>query len=158
MTLFTSTFFSVQCFLSQFLPLWIICFRCRRGTAELLVSFDELYPTDLWPADKQEDDMVALRGSQICGKGVPRGYWVESLCLDSVFWTLLLCSSGNLYSFLHGIACIYSVWPIFISCEYLKDWLHMNMNLVKFWFFISFCNVQLPRLCSVQIFWRISIL
>ncbi|XP_054808945.1 sulfhydryl oxidase 2-like isoform X2 [Prosopis cineraria] len=50
--------------------------KCRRGTAELLVNFDELYPTDLRPADKQQDDMVTLMSSQVCGKGVPRGYWM----------------------------------------------------------------------------------
>ncbi|XP_028759509.1 sulfhydryl oxidase 2 isoform X1 [Neltuma alba] len=50
--------------------------RCRRGTAELLVNFDELYPADLWPADKEEDDTVTSRSSHICGKGVPRGYWM----------------------------------------------------------------------------------
>ncbi|KAK4260732.1 hypothetical protein QN277_003810 [Acacia crassicarpa] len=59
--------------------------RCRRGTAELLVSFEQRYPTDFWPADKQEDDMVPLRGSQICGEGVPHGYWM--FCRGSKYET-----------------------------------------------------------------------
>ncbi|KAF7808794.1 sulfhydryl oxidase 2-like isoform X1 [Senna tora] len=50
--------------------------RCRRGTAELLVSFDELYPTDLWSGDEHKEAKISLRTSQICGKDVPRGYWI----------------------------------------------------------------------------------
>ncbi|KAK7353802.1 hypothetical protein VNO80_19254 [Phaseolus coccineus] len=49
-------------------------FRCRKGTAEFLVSFDDLYPTDFW-STKQEDDKSSVRNFKICGKDVPRGYW-----------------------------------------------------------------------------------
>lgn len=55
-----------------------MCFRCRKGTAELLVSFDDLYPADFWSANKQDDDKGSVRNLQICGKDVPRGYWVGS--------------------------------------------------------------------------------
>lgn len=50
--------------------------RCRKGSAELLVSFDDLYPTDSWSTDKQKDDKSSVKNFQICGKDVPRGYWV----------------------------------------------------------------------------------
>ncbi|XP_061365027.1 sulfhydryl oxidase 2 isoform X2 [Gastrolobium bilobum] len=50
--------------------------RCRKGTAELLVSFDDLYPTDFWSTNKQEDDKSSIRNLQICGKDVPHGYWM----------------------------------------------------------------------------------
>ncbi|CAJ1977437.1 unnamed protein product [Sphenostylis stenocarpa] len=49
--------------------------RCRKGTADFLVSFDDLYPTDFW-STKQEDDKSSLRNLKFCGKDVPRGYWM----------------------------------------------------------------------------------
>ncbi|KAE8732067.1 Sulfhydryl oxidase 1 [Hibiscus syriacus] len=54
--------------------------RCRKGSAEVLVNFDELCPLDMWSSDKV--DAVAnnlkevLHDFQICGKEVPRGYWM----------------------------------------------------------------------------------
>ncbi|WVY95640.1 hypothetical protein V8G54_027791 [Vigna mungo] len=51
--------------------------QCRKGTAEFLVSFDDLYPTDFW-STKQEDDNSSIRNFKICGKDVPRGYWGQS--------------------------------------------------------------------------------
>ncbi|BAT93856.1 Sulfhydryl oxidase [Vigna angularis] len=50
--------------------------RCRKGTAEFLVSFDDLYPTDFWSTKQQEDDNSSIRNLKICGKDVPRGYWM----------------------------------------------------------------------------------
>ncbi|KAK4263882.1 hypothetical protein QN277_029239 [Acacia crassicarpa] len=52
--------------------------RCRKGAAESLVSFDDLYPADLQSAHSQGDDNgnVVARNYQICGKDVPRGYWM----------------------------------------------------------------------------------
>ncbi|KAM1102290.1 hypothetical protein FF1_011087 [Malus domestica] len=52
--------------------------RCRKGSAEVLVNFDDLYPLDILAADRQGDQDVqaALQKFQICGKDVPRGYWM----------------------------------------------------------------------------------
>ncbi|KAL7260371.1 hypothetical protein ACSBR1_006105 [Camellia fascicularis] len=54
--------------------------RCRKGSAELLVNFDELLPPDIWSAKKQEFIIVnrkgALKNFQICEKEVPRGNWM----------------------------------------------------------------------------------
>lgn len=52
--------------------------RCRKGSAEILVNFDDLFPSDLLLANKQEenDGHGPLGTFQICGKNVPRGYWV----------------------------------------------------------------------------------
>ncbi|KAK7280374.1 hypothetical protein RJT34_25438 [Clitoria ternatea] len=50
--------------------------RCRKGSAEFLVSFDDLYPTDFWSTNKQEDDKSSVKNLKICGKDVPRGYWM----------------------------------------------------------------------------------
>ncbi|XP_062111042.1 sulfhydryl oxidase 2 isoform X1 [Humulus lupulus] len=52
--------------------------RCRKGSAEILVNFDDLFPSDLLLADKQEenDGKSPLSSFQICGKDVPRGYWM----------------------------------------------------------------------------------
>ncbi|KAK9276798.1 hypothetical protein L1049_006334 [Liquidambar formosana] len=53
--------------------------RCRKGSAEVLVNFDDLCPSDMWSANKQEivgNGKGVLRNFQICGKEVPRGYWM----------------------------------------------------------------------------------
>ncbi|KAI5353230.1 hypothetical protein L3X38_006123 [Prunus dulcis] len=52
--------------------------RCRKGSAEVLVNFDDLCPLDMWSADRQGDQDVqaALGNFQICGRDVPRGYWM----------------------------------------------------------------------------------
>ncbi|KAF9677400.1 hypothetical protein SADUNF_Sadunf08G0103600 [Salix dunnii] len=53
--------------------------RCRKGSAEVLVNFDDLSRPDIWSPDKQEavsDDKGMLGNFQICGKEVPRGYWM----------------------------------------------------------------------------------
>ncbi|KAI4313833.1 hypothetical protein L6164_026782 [Bauhinia variegata] len=52
--------------------------RCRKGAADILLNFDDLHPIDLQPSNKQEDDdgKLTLRNFQICGKDVPRGYWM----------------------------------------------------------------------------------
>lgn len=54
-------------------------FRCRKGSAEVLVRFDDVYPLDAWSANGHEgqDGKGALGNIQICGKDVPRGYWVR---------------------------------------------------------------------------------
>ncbi|KAF5940338.1 hypothetical protein HYC85_021505 [Camellia sinensis] len=48
--------------------------RCRKGSAEFLVNFDELYPLDILSANKQESINVtgkgALENFQICGKEI----------------------------------------------------------------------------------------
>ncbi|KAK6134162.1 hypothetical protein DH2020_032112 [Rehmannia glutinosa] len=48
--------------------------RCRKGTSEILVDFDD------FSSNKKETDSAGekgeLRNYQICGKDVPRGYWM----------------------------------------------------------------------------------
>ena len=50
---------------------------------EILVNFNELYPSDMW-SDKTQESFTgngkggALGNFQICGKEVPRGYWVST--------------------------------------------------------------------------------
>ncbi|KAJ4974016.1 hypothetical protein NE237_007190 [Protea cynaroides] len=54
--------------------------RCRKGSAEILVNVDDLWPSDLWSVTKQEAAISqgkdALQSFRICGKDVPRGYWI----------------------------------------------------------------------------------
>ncbi|GKV42939.1 hypothetical protein SLEP1_g50291 [Rubroshorea leprosula] len=54
--------------------------RCRKGSAQVLVNFDDLCPSDTCSADKHADvtdnGKGALANIQICGKEVPRGYWM----------------------------------------------------------------------------------
>eukprot|EP00257_Ricinus_communis_P023902 XP_015584017.1 sulfhydryl oxidase 2 isoform X1 [Ricinus communis] len=49
--------------------------RCRKGSAEMLVNFDDVCP----PGGKEEvvsNGKGVLSSFQICGKEVPRGYWM----------------------------------------------------------------------------------
>ncbi|XP_023762861.2 sulfhydryl oxidase 2 [Lactuca sativa] len=54
--------------------------RCRKGSANILVNFDDLYPSNISSINKDEMDNIigldALSTFQICGKQVPRGYWM----------------------------------------------------------------------------------
>ncbi|TXG57255.1 hypothetical protein EZV62_018568 [Acer yangbiense] len=54
--------------------------RCRKGSAEILVNFDDLSPSHMQSPDKQEVVISNAKGAlgnfQICGKEVPRGYWM----------------------------------------------------------------------------------
>ncbi|PON45787.1 DnaJ-like [Parasponia andersonii] len=52
--------------------------RCRKGSAEILVNFDDLFPSDILLADRraENDGKNPLSSFQICGKGIPRGYWM----------------------------------------------------------------------------------
>ncbi|XP_039040564.1 sulfhydryl oxidase 2-like isoform X2 [Hibiscus syriacus] len=54
--------------------------RCRKGSAEILVNFDDLCPFDIWSSTKYDVDTTnmigVLRNFHICGKDVPRGYWM----------------------------------------------------------------------------------
>lgn len=68
---------------SAALSLTLDSYRCRKGSAEFLVNFDELFPSDMLADKKQEtiiaDGKGALGNFQICGKEVPRGYWVGNI-------------------------------------------------------------------------------
>ncbi|XP_021727126.1 sulfhydryl oxidase 2-like isoform X1 [Chenopodium quinoa] len=54
--------------------------RCRKGSAEILVNFDDLYPPEIMADNKENgisENATKILGSfQICGKDVPRGYWM----------------------------------------------------------------------------------
>lgn len=69
--------------------------RCRKGSAELLVNFDDLYPSEALSFDKSETVRSDQGGSfgniQICGKEIPRGYWVCILLMLFSF-ALFQCS------------------------------------------------------------------
>ncbi|XP_006360419.1 sulfhydryl oxidase 2 isoform X1 [Solanum tuberosum] len=53
--------------------------RCRKGSADILVDFDNLCPSEILLA-KNEADSCSKKGTlgnyQICGEEVPRGYWM----------------------------------------------------------------------------------
>ncbi|GJY43123.1 sulfhydryl oxidase 2-like protein isoform X2, partial [Tanacetum coccineum] len=54
--------------------------RCRKGSAHILVNFDDLYPSHMLSLNKDEmansTGLGALHTFQICGKQLPRGYWM----------------------------------------------------------------------------------
>ncbi|KAK1302609.1 Sulfhydryl oxidase 1 [Acorus calamus] len=74
--------------------------RCRMGTAEMLVNFDELWPSGAL-SDNSEDAVIShekdlRKNFQICGKEVPRGYWIfcrgsrdDTRGLSCGLWVLL---------------------------------------------------------------------
>ncbi|PKA56941.1 Sulfhydryl oxidase 1 [Apostasia shenzhenica] len=53
--------------------------RCRKGTAGILVNFDDLWPSD-YSNNSREGSLSHMqdgaRSFSICGKEVPRGYWI----------------------------------------------------------------------------------
>ncbi|KAF8390025.1 hypothetical protein HHK36_024546 [Tetracentron sinense] len=71
--------------------------RCRKGSAEILVNFDDLWSSDLWSTNTRDTvighEKSALGGFQICGKEVPRGYWVVVIQTD---WELSICKLNPL--------------------------------------------------------------
>lgn len=54
--------------------------RCRKGSAEILVNFDDVWPSNLLSAIAQDavvsEEKKAFHGYRICGKEVPHGYWI----------------------------------------------------------------------------------
>lgn len=62
---------------------WSLINRCRKGSAEMLVNFDNFWPSDLLSMSSQETNLLedgdAPTNYQICGKEIPRGYWVGRL-------------------------------------------------------------------------------
>ncbi|KAJ8447647.1 hypothetical protein Cgig2_031701 [Carnegiea gigantea] len=54
--------------------------RCRKGGSEILVDFDDLYPSNIVTANQEkglsEKAKSVLQSIQICGQEVPRGYWM----------------------------------------------------------------------------------
>jgi thiol oxidase len=58
--------------------------RCRRGSAELLINFDDHWSSNLSLSSQEGSKLlesVAEENHWICGKEVPRGYWVCCLML-----------------------------------------------------------------------------
>ncbi|KAJ1263977.1 hypothetical protein BS78_09G227800 [Paspalum vaginatum] len=50
--------------------------RCRRGSAELLINFDDHWHTNLSLSAPESSTLLKSAGENICGKGVPHGYWM----------------------------------------------------------------------------------
>ncbi|OIT22507.1 PREDICTED: sulfhydryl oxidase 2-like isoform X1 [Nicotiana attenuata] len=54
--------------------------RCRKGSADVLVNFDDLCPSSTMLVNNEEAESCSKNGAlgnyQICGKIVPRGYWM----------------------------------------------------------------------------------
>ncbi|KAK4358385.1 hypothetical protein RND71_023995 [Anisodus tanguticus] len=54
--------------------------RCRKGSADILVNFDDLCPSETMLVNNEEAESCSKKGElgnyQICGKEVPRGYWM----------------------------------------------------------------------------------
>ncbi|GAB4840372.1 Sulfhydryl oxidase 1 [Ancistrocladus abbreviatus] len=54
--------------------------RCRNGSAEMLANFDDLCPSDILIDNKEKilacKGVSALANFWICGKEVPRGFWM----------------------------------------------------------------------------------
>jgi thiol oxidase len=58
--------------------IWLVV-RCRRGSADILINFDDHWPTNLSLSSQESSrllESVAADNHLICGKEAPRGYWV----------------------------------------------------------------------------------
>lgn len=71
--------------------------RCRRGSSEMLANFDDLWPSNIVAVSSAESVVSHENNSvetlKICGKEIPRGYWVSFLLFirkqnvqDCHFW------------------------------------------------------------------------
>lgn len=96
--------------------------RCRQGSAQVLMNFDELYPSDALIESREsnhDDGKSSFHDFQICGKEVPRGYWVGDFILCFAVCDLFallcfrFCSGRNLdrvlYLLRHGYVSCYNV-------------------------------------------------
>jgi len=54
-----------------------IFYRCRKGAAEILVNYDDLCPSGNCSYEKSGGNDT-LGNFPICGKDVPRGYYVSA--------------------------------------------------------------------------------
>ncbi|XP_027096963.1 sulfhydryl oxidase 2 isoform X1 [Coffea arabica] len=54
--------------------------RCRKGSGDILVNFDDIYPSEILSTNDAQSigdgKEKGLQNMQICGKEVPRGYWM----------------------------------------------------------------------------------
>lgn len=64
----------IGCLFAKSFLIRISIIRCRKGTAQILVDFDDFSVKIKEAATGKEKGV--LGNSQICGKDVPRGYWV----------------------------------------------------------------------------------
>ncbi|CAN6451971.1 unnamed protein product [Victoria cruziana] len=54
--------------------------RCRRGSSEILVDFDNSWPSNLWSIHTEKEVVpsgnMSFTNIGICGEEVPHGYWI----------------------------------------------------------------------------------
>ncbi|XP_072148784.1 sulfhydryl oxidase 1 isoform X1 [Setaria viridis] len=51
--------------------------RCRRGSANVLINFDDHWHTNQSLSSQESSTLLtSVTGDNICGEGVPRGYWM----------------------------------------------------------------------------------
>ncbi|KAF9673963.1 hypothetical protein SADUNF_Sadunf10G0078400 [Salix dunnii] len=84
--------------------------RCRKGIAEVLVNFDDLCPPDMWSPDKQEvlsNGKGMLGNFQVCGKEVPRGYWVAVTGSSNMFNYVLLLDTSHFARLILKSPCVF---------------------------------------------------
>ncbi|XP_031475818.1 sulfhydryl oxidase 2-like isoform X2 [Nymphaea colorata] len=69
--------------LIQFLQLLVAhhpSMRCRKGSSEMLINFDNASPLNFWSPHTEKDaipiENSVLKSSHVCGEEVPRGYWI----------------------------------------------------------------------------------
>jgi hypothetical protein len=63
--------------------------RCRTGSAEILVNFDDICPSGECSYDQESGAKDSLRNFHICGKDVPRGYYVSATQPTTFFFRVL---------------------------------------------------------------------
>lgn len=96
----------------------LICYgiRCRKGSAEILINFDDLWPSNPFLASSEEvirlQEGDAAKNYWICGKEVPRGYWVVNL-----HYTLIKMITPK--NFFYSVLCIR--FALICCSDYIKN-------------------------------------
>ncbi|XP_038725303.1 sulfhydryl oxidase 2-like isoform X2 [Tripterygium wilfordii] len=115
--------------------------RCRKGSAEVLVNFDGFYPSTMQSISKLDvvmgNDEGALRNLQICGKEVPRGYWM--FCRGSKNDTRGF--SCGLWVLLHSLSVRIDDGESQFAFEAIRDFIHN-------FFICEECRQHFYEMCS----------
>ncbi|VFQ66542.1 unnamed protein product [Cuscuta campestris] len=114
--------------------------RCRRGSANILVNFDDLCPSDALSANEEVVSCTKkgiLGEYQICGKEAPRGYWM--FCRGSTNET-------------RGFSC--GLWVLLHSLSVRVEDAESNMafkttcNFIHHFFICQECREHFYEMCS----------
>lgn len=114
----------------------------------MLVNFDELFPSDIWLEPKQEenDGKNELGSFHICGKDVPRGYWVgtQKTIVDCIIHAVIISLHNTL---------IFLIMTIILCREALGFSMDFGDNYCVLNLFLNVRIFQFVLFLKYYIFW-----